>query len=40
MQANIQKNITPKLTATVTVAQSVEGWSRDPGSRFDSQPDA
>ena len=26
-------NFAPKLTATASVAQSVERWSRDPGSR-------
>ena len=28
--------LAPKLTATASVAQSVERWSRDPGSRVQS----
>ena len=29
----IYTELAPKLTATASVAQSVERWSRDPGSR-------
>ena len=29
----IYTELTPKLTATASVTQSVERWSRDPGSR-------
>ena len=29
----IYTELAPKLTATVSVAQSVERWSRDPGSQ-------
>ena len=30
---NIHAELAPKLTAMASVAQSVEHWSRDPGSR-------
>ena len=36
----IYTELAPKLTATASVAQSVERWSRDPGRGFNSQPEA